>query len=469
MTGSIARKSKRPLAKSTAARAQASSANSTRDHQKTQPDIDAIFDSCRQAHDAVAALKAQDAPGTKLQAAATRLGFTWTAFGATTRPSFARDEGGEWVRKCQCGGEAVLSQDKDGDVRVGEWNAGPSCTAIEEIQRCLCDEGFQPHHIDYHPIHITMFNDAAARTKRSGEKTLAQISDMIAQTTAETKAQLHWIKLARFGKIRSERGSLRHNANVETISGIELDYDRAEMSFDDALAKLKRLGCRVLIYASPSNTKQKPRWRILFPTSRELNPKMRRVLATRVDRWFGGIFDPASLVLSQAFYFGRALDNPDPDHRVAWGGGTFIDLHPDLEIQDTPKSKTQAYDPAIIAMMRADAGKGTSTDPADCFPDDADIELKIRVALSVIPSDDYEVWFRVGAAIYAAVGDAGFDLFEEWSRESSKYEPRECARKWREFAKISSIRVETIFWYADQHDPGWRTLYRQLLSGEVAA
>jgi hypothetical protein len=112
-------------------------------------------------------------------------------------------------------------------------------------------------------------------------------------------------------------------------------------------------------------------------------------------------------VLSQAFYFGRALDNPDPDHRVAWGGGTFIDLHPDLEIQDTPKSQTRAYDPAIIAMMRADAGKGTSTDPADCFPDDSDIELKIRVALSVIPRDDYEVWFRVGAAIYATLGDDG--------------------------------------------------------------
>src|SRR5438132_1036611 len=148
MTGSIARKSKRPAAGSTAVRAQGSSANSTRDHQTTQPDNDSIFNSCRQAQDADAALKAQDAPGTKLQAAATRLGFTWTSFGAITRPSFSRAAGGEWVRKCQCGGDAVLSQGKDGDVRVAEWDAGPTCTAVEEIQRCLCDEGFQPHHID---------------------------------------------------------------------------------------------------------------------------------------------------------------------------------------------------------------------------------------------------------------------------------------------------------------------------------
>jgi hypothetical protein len=193
------------------------------------------------------------------------------------------------------------------------------------------------------------------------------------------------------------------------------------------------------------------------------------VLATRVNHWFGGIFDPASLVLSQAFYFGRALDNPNPDHRVAWGGDTFIDLHPDVETQDTLKNQTRAYDPAIIAMMQADAGKGLSTDPADCFPDDPDPELKIRVALSVIPSDDYDVWYRIGAAIYDALGDDGYDAFDEWSRESPKYDSRECARKWREFAKISSIRVETIFWLADQHRRGWRTLYRRLLSGEVAA
>jgi hypothetical protein len=126
-------------------------------------------------------------------------------------------------------------------------------------------------------------------------------------------------------------------------------------------------------------------------------------------------------------------------------------------------------DPVLAAMMEADAGKGLSTDPADYFPDDPDPELKIRVALSVIPSDDYEVWFRVGAAIYAVLGDAGYAVFDEWSRESSKYEPRECARKWRECAKIRSIGPGTIFRYADQHDPGWRALYRRLLRGEVAA
>jgi hypothetical protein len=126
------------------------------------------------------------------------------------------------------------------------------------------------------------------------------------------------------------------------------------------------------------------------------------------------------------------------------------------------------HDPVLAAMMRADAGKGLSTHPDDCFPDDPDPELKIRVALSVIPGDDYDLWYRIGAAIHDALGDAGYDIFDEWSRESWKYEPRACARKWRECARMRSIGAKTIFWHADQHDRGWRTLYRVLLSGEVA-
>lgn len=143
----------------------------------------------------------------------------------------------------------------------------------------------------------------------------------------------------------------------------------------------------------------------------------------------------------------------------------------------TPPRKTLArknkndhvHDPVLLALMKTDAGKGVSTDPGDYFADDPDLGLKIRAALSVVPSDDYDPWFRIGAAIYSALGDSGFPLFDEWSHGSWKYDPRACERKWRECAKMRSIGARTIFWHADQHDRRWRTLYRRLLSGEVAA
>ena len=45
------------------------------------------------------------------------------------------------------------------------------------------------------------------------------------QASADQKAKLPWLKLATFGDVPSDADCLRYNANVSSISGIELDYD----------------------------------------------------------------------------------------------------------------------------------------------------------------------------------------------------------------------------------------------------
>lgn len=130
------------------------------------------------------------------------------------------------------------------------------------------------------------------------------------------------------------------------------------------------------------------------------------------------------------------------------------------------------HNPVLVAMMEADAGKGVSDQPEDsfaCMTVD-ELEIEMRFALSVIPADDYDLWFKIGAAIYDGLGDAGLLLFDEWSQECpEKYDPRGCERKWRDFRKIRSIRVETIFWHANQFDSSWRDKWRRYLRGEVLA
>jgi hypothetical protein len=86
--------------------------------------------------------------------------------------------------------------------------------------------------------------------------------------------------------------------------------------------------------------------------------------------------------------------------------------------------KAITLDPKLRAMMLQDAGKGVSLRPEDNPPvyapmSAADLELEIRVALSVIPSDRYDLWYKIGAAIYAALGDAGYAVFDEWSASPS--------------------------------------------------
>ena len=197
-------------------------------------------------------------------------------------------------------------------------------------------------------VAVTFFADQYAYELTTKLLTLVEVRDLVLATQRRTKARLPWLKLAAFGSKRSKNNSLRHDPNVTGFSGIELDYDREEMSFDEAVAILKAMKIRCLIYTSPSHTDKAPRWRILIPVSRKLALKMRGKLCARVNGRFGGVFGSESFTLSQSYYFGLAKDNPAPHHRAVVIDGRFIDLADDLykfEKNGWPKDRQQADKP----------------------------------------------------------------------------------------------------------------------------
>jgi len=70
---------------------------------------------------------------------------------------------------------------------------------------------------------VTFFEDWWAREKREENFTLARLGTLIAKTSGAKKDHLPWLKVARFGERRTQKGSLRHDANVTNIGGIEAD------------------------------------------------------------------------------------------------------------------------------------------------------------------------------------------------------------------------------------------------------
>jgi hypothetical protein len=87
------------------------------------------------------------------------------------------------------------------------------------------------------------------------------------------------------------------------------------------------------------------------------------------------------------------------------------------------------------------------------MPDDAlqpDPE-RIRAALSCLCADDRDRWVRVGMAIKAALGDAGFDLWDTWSRTSVRYRQADAKRAWRSFRPDGGITLGTLFYEAKQN------------------
>lgn len=184
--------------------------------------------------------------------------------------------------------------------------------------------------IDTHKITVTLFADQFARKKEMHQWTLAEMRDVVVNTSAPTKKDLPWLKLATFGSKKTPKGSFRHDENVVSVSGFELDYDAKLVSLDEAVAKLIELGIRSLVYASPSNSTTQSKFRVVVPFSCNLPPPARKVHAAGLARAFGDIFDPASFALSQSFYFGAARDNDASDHRAVVVDGDFIDLREDL-------------------------------------------------------------------------------------------------------------------------------------------
>jgi hypothetical protein len=173
-------------------------------------------------------------------------------------------------------------------------------------------------------IRTTFFRNKSATTLTAQDISLAQLRELIRGESADTKDDLPWLKLATFGDKRSDQGSLRHDANVISISGIEADYDDEVISFDEAAKIIEAARLYALLYTSPSHTGDKPRWRVLCPTSRDLPPEERVKLLARLNGIFDDVFAPESFTLSQSYYYGSVKRNAA--HRAVIIAGDCIDL-----------------------------------------------------------------------------------------------------------------------------------------------
>jgi hypothetical protein len=194
-------------------------------------------------------------------------------------------------------------------------------------------------------ITVTFFADHAAKQKRQEFLTIEELAALARDTTAPTKDQLPWWKLARFGNAVTRHGSLRHDQNVLAISGVEADYDGERVSFSEAVEIAEKAGLKAILYTSPSHSLARPRWRVLAPTSREYPPKDRARLLGRLNGLYRGIFAKESWSVSQSYFFGRVAANPA--HQVEPVDGQPIDLLDELDTIWLGKHAT----PTVVADL----------------------------------------------------------------------------------------------------------------------
>jgi hypothetical protein len=172
---------------------------------------------------------------------------------------------------------------------------------------------------------VTIFKDkSGARINASRAMDLAEVERVIRAAKPVTKKdKLALLKFAQFGDRwncdeKGKKTSLRHDENIDAVTGLEGDYDGEKMPMEAAAGILRNAGIESLLYTSASHTPEKPRWRVLCPLSAPLTGNMQRLKERRshhvgvLNAVLGGVLTSESFTLAQGFYFGRLTGRPDP-------------------------------------------------------------------------------------------------------------------------------------------------------------
>lgn len=144
-------------------------------------------------------------------------------------------------------------------------------------------------------VTLTVFPNMQCQRAETLTGSWGEIFDFISGAPPiEAKDTGRLLKLAKFGDARTPRGSLKHDANVLEITGVEGDYDAESVGIEEAVSLLEKAGVRAFVHPSWSHAPEKPRWRVLAPLSKPLPPSEHNRMVERLNGALGGILAPES-------------------------------------------------------------------------------------------------------------------------------------------------------------------------------
>lgn len=102
---------------------------------------------------------------------------------------------------------------------------------------------------------------------------------------------------------------------------------------------------------------------------------------------------------------------------------------------------------------------------------------RIAAALEHVSADDRETWVRMGMAVKAELGDAGFDLWNNWSQSAASYDPKAAKAVWKSIKPGGRVTIASLFheakahgWVGERHevDPATRAAQRREAAARAA-
>ncbi len=171
-------------------------------------------------------------------------------------------------------------------------------------------------------------------------------------------------------------------------------------------------------------------------------------------------------VLGQGQQFVGFGIHPATDQEYQWTDGSPLDI-PSKALPSVTSEQVDAFlqaaakclsDAGAIARSVMDRRERSGRQAAGFGVGEPPTEERIAEALHCIPNTDlgYDEWLRIGFALYDGLGEAGIDLWRQWSAQSAKDDPAQTQRTWESFGcpHTRPITVATLFFLAAEN--GWR-------------
>jgi putative DNA primase/helicase len=79
---------------------------------------------------------------------------------------------------------------------------------------------------------------------------------------------------------------------------------------------------------------------------------------------------------------------------------------------------------------------------------------RIREALQFIDPSERDMWVRTGMGIKSELGEAGFEPWEEWSRQAESFNQKDARDVWKSIREGGKVTIGTLFYEAKAN--GWR-------------
>lgn len=197
----------------------------------------------------------------------------------------------------------------------------------------------------------------------------------------------------------------------------------------------------------------------------------KRMLIYRTAAPFRGIKRHPLEVLCLGQQFLAYADHPDTSAPYVWPEEGLADL----DISDLPEITAdaaiafleEAY--ALLPETLRQRGLSAGSPAAEYLRSHSQIGTlpAIQAALAWLPNAelDYDSWMRIGMALKGALGEAGADVFTDWSAQAAKDVPATTVKAWASF-KPDRIGAGTIYHLAMER--GWQPDASLRLDGSAA-